>query len=93
MPDITPTTCEIRGQRRALCCQCVHLRYVSRRAKLIGFMPELPPGSPVIHCGRFTAPRHCEVCNAETRHALLRDGAWLVGQLVVPGVTSCLRNH
>ena len=76
MKSIPPTsgTSEVGGYRRALCCQSGNLRYVSRRAQLIRFMPELPPVSPVIHYGRFTAPLACEVCGEESPHALLRDG-------------------
>jgi hypothetical protein len=37
-------------------------------------MPELPPGSPVLHHGRFTCDLKCEVCSGITRHALIRDG-------------------
>jgi hypothetical protein len=59
------STGEVRGQYRALCCECGNLRYVSRRARPHGFMPELPAGSPVLEYGRVTCNRECDICERD----------------------------
>jgi hypothetical protein len=66
-------TREVKGMRRALCCQCGQLRTVS--ARFVRRDANLTYEVPAEKGGwRMTITLKCGHCGRLTRHAKLRDG-------------------
>jgi hypothetical protein len=58
------------GQRRGLCCDCGEVRFVKATYHGRGFIAE-DMSDP--ERGRFLAKLKCGNCQADTKHALIRD--------------------